>query len=68
MCIQYLLLVGVSGGEIGNNINKNLNLNNNKLEKNFNNLHKNINNFNKKRTKNIISKFSLSNINNFIRA
>ena len=66
MCIQYLLLLGVSGGEIGNNIIKNYN--NNKLEKNFNNLHKNINEFNKKRTKNIINKFSLSNINNFIRA
>lgn len=66
MCIQYLLLIGVSGGKIGNNINRNFN--DNKLEKNFNNLHKNINEFNKKRTKNIIDKYSLSNISNFIRA
>ena len=66
ICIQYLLLLGVSGGKIGNNINKNFN--NNKLEKNFNKLHKNINEFNKKRTKNIIDKYSLSNISNFIRA
>lgn len=66
LCIQYLLLLSISGGKIGNNMNQNFN--DNKLEKNFNNLHKNINEFNKKRTKKILDKYSLSNINNFIRA
>ena len=66
LCIQYLLLLGLSGSKIGNNINQNFN--DSKLNKNFNNLKKNINEFNKKKTKNILDKYSLSNINNFIRA